>query len=269
MAEEPADVPVPQEEEGGEEQTQAPEPTLDLEAIEEFYKESLGTSQAVDFIASKLEFTEYTTNVKESIEAETYEQMLSYSKNCGLSVEQTSGFIGLFTRVVKALKEGKSKEETEKLSKEALTGMCETIPNFNANIVKFMLDFLAQTVFQHYNLYSYVYQLPQREQDLVNVTLEVETARVPPLSHGELEVEEEEPEKATEDPLKEGAEEGEEGEPVEGDEEQPEDQEEPPVNVIIESEIARRVELLKEKMQAEYAEREQKLLQKLEEIQSN
>ena len=54
-----------------------------------------------------------------------------------------------------------------------------------------MLDFIAQTVFQHFNLYSYVYQLPQREQELVAVTLEIETARVPPLSQGELQLEQE------------------------------------------------------------------------------
>ena len=62
------------------------------------------------------------------------------------------------------------------------------IPNFNSTIVKFMLDFLARTVFQHYSLYSQVYQLPEREEDLVKVTLEVETARIPPLSRGELQL---------------------------------------------------------------------------------
>ncbi len=160
--------------------------------------------------------------------------------------------------------------------------MCETVPNFNAAIVKFMLDFLAQTVFQHYSLYSYVYQLPAREQDLVNVTLEVETARVPALSQGTLQVEPEgamaedgagEEEEGAAAAAKQEGEAGEGGaEGEEGDEAAADDadaSEDPnPVNDIIESEIARRVAEFKEKISKEYASREELLLQKMKEIET-
>ena len=267
MAEEPAAA-TEVTEEGGEE-PQASEPTFGLDAVEEFYRENFETSEAVEFIAKKLEFAEYTTNVKEAIQAELYEHMLSYSKTCGFSAEQTASFIGMFAIIVTSLKSGKTQEETETLAKEGLTGMCETVPNFNATIVKFMLDFLAQTVFQHYSLYSYVYQLPQREQDLVNVTLEVETPRVPPLSKGELQVDVE-PEVGE----AEGEEEAETNEAADPQEEEdqeaedPEEQEPNPVNDAIESEIARRVDLFKEKLQKEYAEREEALLAKIKQIEA-
>ena len=131
-----------------------------------------------------------------------------------------------------------------------------------------MLEFLAQTVFQHYNLYSHVYRLPQREQDEVNVTLEVETARIPPLSSGELEVEpEDEPENQGEEEVAEGVEEGaEEAEPADGAEEPAEEEEPNPVNEVIESEIERRVSEAKSKMEAMYAEREEQLLAKIREM---
>lgn len=257
---------VPQEE-GGEE-AQAPAPTFDVEAIETFYGDNIEGSDAVEFIASKLGFTEYTTNVKEAIQAELHEHMLTYSKTCGLSAEQTAAFIGLFTTIIDSMKEGKSQGETEKTTKVAITGMCETVPNFNSTVVKFMLEFLAQTVFQHYNLYSHVYRLPQREQDEVNVTLEVETARIPPLSSGELEVEpEDEPENQGEEEVAEGVEEGaEEAEPADGAEEPAEEEEPNPVNEVIESEIERRVSEAKSKMEAMYAEREEQLLAKIREM---
>jgi len=264
MAEPEAEVP---QEEGGEE-AQAPAPKIDVEAIETFYGDNIEGSDAVEFIASKLGFTEYTTNVKEAIQAELHEHMLTYSKTCGLSAEQTAAFIGLFTTIIDSMKEGKSQGETEKTTKVAITGMCETVPNFNSTVVKFMLEFLAQTVFQHYNLYSHVYRLPQREQDEVNVTLEVETARIPPLSSGELEVEpEEEPENQGEEEVAEGVEEGaEEAEPADGAEEPAEEEEPNPVNEVIESEIERRVSEAKSKMEAMYAEREEQLLAKIREM---
>ena len=260
------EVEVPQEE-GGEE-AQAPAPTFDVEAIETFYGDNIEGSDAVEFIASKLGFTEYTTNVKEAIQAELHEHMLTYSKTCGLSAEQTAAFIGLFTTIIDSMKEGKSQGETEKTTKVAITGMCETVPNFNSTVVKFMLEFLAQTVFQHYNLYSHVYRLPQREKDEVNVTLEVETARIPPLSSGELEVEpEDEPENQGEEEVAEGVEEGaEEAEPADGAEEPAEEEEPNPVNEVIESEIERRVSEAKSKMEAMYAEREEQLLAKIREM---
>ena len=266
---EPTTAEVP--EEGAEESGTVTVPTFDKAAIEEFYQGSLSTSEAVDFIASKLNFTEYTTNVKESIQAEIYEQMLNYSKTCGFSVDQTEGFIGLFTSIITSMKGGNSQEDTETLAKTALTEMCETVPNFNPTIVKFMLDFLAQTVFQHYTLYSYVYQLPQREQDLVKVTLEVETARVAPLSEGTLQVEPEEPEVAEGEAQEDGEavedEDGkDDGEEAVEEAEAEEDQEPNPVNDIIEAEIARRVASFKEKISKEYAEREEMLLRKIEEM---
>lgn len=101
---EPTTAEVP--EEGAEESGTVTVPTFDKAAIEEFYQGSLSTSEAVDFIASKLNFTEYTTNVKESIQAEIYEQMLNYSKTCGFSVDQTEGFIGLFTSIITSMKGG-------------------------------------------------------------------------------------------------------------------------------------------------------------------
>ena len=134
-----------------------------------------------------------------------------------------------------------------------------------------MLDFIAQTVFQHFNLYSYVYQLPQREQELVAVTLEIETARVPPLSQGELQLEEEQT------PETEEVEQQEEAEATAGDDEEDkdqqledqEDQEPNPVTEIIESEIARRVAEFKEQLSKEYASREEILLKKIKEIETS
>mmetsp|Transcript_11287 Transcript_11287/g.23794 ORF Transcript_11287/g.23794 Transcript_11287/m.23794 type:complete len:178 (-) Transcript_11287:1912-2445(-) len=176
------------------------------------------------------------------------------------------------------MSQGSGQEETHSQAKVRVTEMCETVPNFNPTIVKFMLDFLAQTVFQHYTLYSYVYQLPEREQDLVNVTLEVETARVPPLSEGELQVE---PEEAAEGAVGEeeegaaaeageageaGGDAGEGGDGAGSEEEAEEDPN--PVNDIIESEIARRVAEFKEKLLAEHASREEMLLQKIKEIET-
>ena len=76
------EVEVPQEEGGVE--AQAPAPTFDAEAIETFYGDNIEGSDAVEFIASKLGFTEYTTNVKEAIQAELHEHMLTYSKTCGV-----------------------------------------------------------------------------------------------------------------------------------------------------------------------------------------
>ena len=50
--------------------------TFDKDVIEEYYQETFSPQQATEFIAGKLNFTEYTTNVKESIQVEIYEQML-------------------------------------------------------------------------------------------------------------------------------------------------------------------------------------------------
>ncbi len=63
----------------GAEQEQAAKVALDQEAVEEFYRETLTQEKAVAFIAGKLHFEEYTTNVKEAIQAEIYEQMLRYA----------------------------------------------------------------------------------------------------------------------------------------------------------------------------------------------
>ena len=91
------------------------------------------------------------------------------------------------------------------------------VPNFNINIVKLLLDFLARAFFQHYNLYLYVYTR-DRLQDIVNVEFEVETARIPPLSAGVLQVEkEDEPESSgenVEDGSQQEEEDGTEGEEV-------------------------------------------------------
>merc|ERR1712078_184177 len=101
----------------------------------------------------------------------------------------------------------------------------------------------------------------------VKVTLEVETARIPPLSRGELQVVE--PEEQDQEALAQDSadEEAEAANPEEETNEQdPEDQEPNPVNDIIESEIARRVGAFKDKISKEYADREAALLKKLQEI---
>ena len=71
---EAGDEEVPGQPGEGEEETKLV--TFDKDMIEEFYQETLEPQQAVEFIAGKLGFTEYTTNVKESIQIEIYEQML-------------------------------------------------------------------------------------------------------------------------------------------------------------------------------------------------
>ena len=101
--------------------------TLDQETIEEFYKEGLERELAVEFLANKLDFTEYTTSVKEAIQVRLYEQILNYSKTCGFNIEQTVGFVGLFSSIIESIKAGSSKEETESQAKQRLTEMCESV----------------------------------------------------------------------------------------------------------------------------------------------
>mmetsp|Transcript_13614 Transcript_13614/g.34245 ORF Transcript_13614/g.34245 Transcript_13614/m.34245 type:complete len:256 (+) Transcript_13614:83-850(+) len=238
------------------------------DAIRKFYE----AGNTTRYIADVMSFGDYKTDTKQAVTVDLLEQALKFSKQSGLSLEQTSAFLKLCLEAVQSVTAGHAVRETEGSARELVKAMCSSVPNFGPSVVKVVLDFMARTIFQHYNLYSYVFT-KGRVLDEVDIKLEVETPRIPPLDKATLHVEPEpepsddEAENADAD-VEGGADssnnnEGSAEDDQAGDGSECEDN---PLNDLINEEIEQRIQQLKEKLSKEYEEREEQLLQKISQL---
>ena len=261
---------------------EAPSCALAPEAVRSFYEldvSDASPSAPADHIAEALGCSATVAHdARQAATVSLLEQALSFSRKCGLSVEQASAFAALCTACIDAIGRGSSLKETEAAAKANLAGLAAPDGGKGAaaseHVLRLTLEFLARTIFQHHALYATLFT-GEREQDRIEITLEVETvAHVPPLSSGELEgvaAEEDAGAAAATDETDGGAdatEGGDEGDaPADGagaDADEEEAAEVDPVSEIIEEEITRRMAEFQEKLKLEYEEREKRLLERLE-----